>query len=168
VGRLSRDGSWDKSFGGRDGIVPVPFDASEQVGWAVLPDSEGRVVGVARLVIAAQKRTAVFRLTRDGSLDTTFGSSGRLILPNVGCVPFDLAVDSLSRLYVALFCDDTQMAVCRISSAGYIDSSFGNGGTTSSPFWGAETLQPLKMILNAVCRGPITCCGPNTNFLARF
>jgi uncharacterized delta-60 repeat protein len=74
VARLTADGTPDPTFGGGDGIAPLPYqpdDAWEDV--ATLPD--GRI-----LRLRHEGQTLLTRFNPDGTPDQTFGDRGTIVL----------------------------------------------------------------------------------------
>jgi uncharacterized delta-60 repeat protein len=85
VARYNADGSPDRTFGGGDGRVYLPFESPAYVhGVAVAPDGRIVVAGGVDLDFA------VMRLNADGTPDTTFDGDG-----NDQLFALDGAVDTL-------------------------------------------------------------------------
>jgi uncharacterized delta-60 repeat protein len=90
VARFNTDGSLDTSFDG-DGIQAVDFGSYADFAYGVALQADGKIVVAGN---SYQNDTtgddfAVARLNPDGSLDVTFGNSGK--------VTTDLAVTALDR-----------------------------------------------------------------------
>ncbi len=119
----------------------------------VLVDAKGRIVlagnGVRQVPNQEEwhDETALARLNPDGSIDTTFGQSGRFELfssvpsgPDIGA----LAVAGQGSKYVVAeyFCPSdcpasgtpNKLRVSRLTEDGTLDSSFGSDGSTVAPF----------------------------------
>ena len=81
VARLTREGALDTTFGpAHDGWAFVPFDEGgslADIANAIAVDANGGIVLVGDVSTADLGRIGVARLTPDGTLDTTFGISGR-------------------------------------------------------------------------------------------
>jgi uncharacterized delta-60 repeat protein len=75
VTRYNADGSRDSSFGG-DGSVTIPFGASSQC-HDIAQQRDGALVA-AGVRISGRAEFAVARLNPNGTLDTGFGSDGKL------------------------------------------------------------------------------------------
>jgi uncharacterized delta-60 repeat protein len=126
LARLNANGSFDTSFGGGDGIIRASDDFEPAVGLAIQSDGK----------IAVVSETNVTRYTTSGARDTTFGSGGRASAVPAGVESFtasDLAVQD-GRLVVAASIFDApdtgserDFAVVRLTSAGSIDTTFGEG-----------------------------------------
>lgn len=90
------DGSLDTAFGpGGTGIVSTDFSSSEESGVALATDADGKIMVAAYYrKTSGQPQTydfALFRYTRDGSLDTTFGNGFGMVHSDFGGNLNDLA-----------------------------------------------------------------------------
>jgi uncharacterized delta-60 repeat protein len=111
LARYNANGSLDSSFGG-DGMVTVPIgsgDAREEI-FAVAVDSLGRIVaGGYTRTSGPLLDFAVARLNADGSLDSSFGSGGKVVTQASGTGGYDsiydLAVDKTGKIVAAGECD---------------------------------------------------------------
>jgi len=134
VARFNPDGSLDASFG-NNGVVDSPSFApgstDRAIALALQPD--GRiVVGGDTTAGGSQSNFGLERLNADGSLDTSFGNDGHVIIDFSGGNDLlsGIAIDSLGRI-VAAGLSDTHFAVARVLSDGTQDSDFdGNGEIT--------------------------------------
>ena len=100
----------------------------------VLPLPGGKTLWVAGVTVA--------RLNPDGTLDTTFGSGGKITMPTdpgqIRFNPFAAAVQPDGKIVLAgeralLDLGQEQAAVRRYLPSGAIDTSFGNAGTVRLP-----------------------------------
>jgi uncharacterized delta-60 repeat protein len=140
VTRYTVAGSLDPSFGGT-GIVSVGFGLSGTIvasAGSVAVDSQNRVLVVGN----TGNDVAVIRLTSAGALDTTFNGDGRQRIDFGG---YDngssVAIDSLDRALIAAYTTIGQnsiVVVARLTVAGALDSSFGNGGRQTISFGAAS------------------------------
>jgi uncharacterized delta-60 repeat protein len=103
VVRYLTDGSLDPTFGS-GGKVVTPFGASsDDYGYGVAIDSQGRVVVGGFTLNGGNYQFAVTRYTPAGTPDPTFGIAGKAVTafgPGVN-VAFDLAIDDGDRVVVA-------------------------------------------------------------------
>lgn len=125
VVRVNPDGNMDTSFGingatkievgGSSFLKSVDFQSTKNI--VVAGYSEGQCL--------------IARLTSDGSLDMSFGSSG-IMLNSFGTynILLDMVVDSNDRINAVGLSDDTAI-LTRYLSNGELDSSFGNSGLAS-------------------------------------
>jgi uncharacterized delta-60 repeat protein len=81
VARLNPDGTRDASFGGGDGVVYLDLQRQQNEATAVALDSAGRIVVAGRSwVVGGNSDAVVVRLLPDGSLDSSFGKQGVVVL----------------------------------------------------------------------------------------
>ena len=133
LARYSRKGSLDGSFG-RGGKVLTNFGSSGGAA-AVVIQPDGKIVAAGSSLRSADRREfALARYRRDGSLDASFGSGGKVLTTfrrysrAVGIVLQRdgklVAVGSSGNNPYA----DGQLAVARYTPSGRLDARFGSGG----------------------------------------
>lgn len=133
VTRYLQDGSSDISFSG-DGIVITDFTGGADIAYDAVVDSNGKLI----IVGAAQDTNdsmdaALVRYNTDGSLDSTFGTGGKVNTDIGGVIEAISAVsiDSNGKIVVA---GTTNISVCekifiaRYNADGTIDLGFGLNG----------------------------------------
>ncbi|MEZ4806253.1 MAG: delta-60 repeat domain-containing protein [Flavobacteriales bacterium] len=132
VVRYMPDGSFDPSFGD-GGKVVIPWSVESDVAnaLAVYPDGRVLVGGSSSLT---DTHIAASRLLADGTLDPDFGANGT-VLTYAGVSPTrcgGIALDAEDRILLAGTAaqDGTQRSsyLCRLTSDGVLDPSFGNSG----------------------------------------
>ncbi|MFQ5806006.1 MAG: hypothetical protein ACE5I3_06105 [Phycisphaerae bacterium] len=141
------DGSLDTTFG-TGGLLTTDFASSTDVAYAVAIQGDGQIVVAGRAYTGYFTRYD-FALARynsdDGSLDTTFGTSGTVtteVSPSDDYA-WDLAIDADGRIAVAGRTDSgvpsgNDFALVRYNSDGSPDSSFGEGGLITTDFLGSK------------------------------
>jgi uncharacterized delta-60 repeat protein len=161
LARYNADGSLDTTFG-TGGKVTTGFGAfSIDVAFGVALQPNGKIV-VAGYTAASDVVAdfAVARYNADGSLDTSFGTGGKVTTDFGG---FDLApavaLQPDGKIVVAGWTEDiffagADFAVARYNPDGRLDAGFGTGGkvTTSFGAFGCATgvaLQPNGKIVVA-------------------
>jgi uncharacterized delta-60 repeat protein len=145
--RLLPSGAFDTSFAG-SGKVTISTISNKNggSGRAVAIQPDGKIVGVGiRPGLSGKQSTgpdfAIMRLNPNGSLDTGFGSGGKVFTDFVGLDDraLSVAIDGSSKLMVggwakvgsALGRADIgfyRFALARYNTNGTLDPSFGNGG----------------------------------------
>lgn len=136
VARVNTDGSFDSSFGS-GGKITVAF-SDDAIAASLALQSDGKIL------VAGQERTgstfgyAVARLNGDGSLDSTFNGTGKLIYVN-GNGAYNVTVQSDGKILLAG--SDTSalpasMCAVRLNSDGSFDNTFGVGGKARASFGG--------------------------------
>ena len=158
IQRFQGSGALDTGFGNggtmiddvrrSTGGLPALDDA-----WGIAVQSSGRIVagcslGATRTDPAV--RWALRRYMADGTLDTSFGSSG--MTTSAGDALDDIAVDSLDRIVAAGSTLDAQQIyrdeglVVRYTSAGAVDSSFGSGGEFLTGIAGIDEFHRVSVL----------------------
>jgi len=146
VARYLSDGTLDASFGtgGKvitkfenrpDGMAPgeVSADANSV---AVQPDGKIVVAGYAN--IEGEEDFALVRYNANGTLDTSFGTGGKVITDFTrDDSTFSVAVEPDGKILVAGMADVSRgygFALVRYNSNGTLDASFGAGGIVTTDF----------------------------------
>lgn len=138
LARYLSNGTLDSSFGGGDGkataAVPTTNGSgfwSESGSMALLPSGQ-IVLGGSDLINEHpvgesdwQTHMVLARFNADGSLDTSFGTSGVLIGPKGNL--YGLAADASGRILAAGW-SNTEFTVARFTTSGSLDPSFAGTG----------------------------------------
>lgn len=139
VARYNSDGSLDDSFG-THGIVTTDFYGGNDYARSIAMTPDGKIVVAGYsdefTSTISGDAFAVARYNSDGSLDTTFGSGGKVVTDpsNDGAsYVFSMAVDGSGRVVVVgnAFINSLnqyQLAIARYDADGTPDSSFGTSG----------------------------------------
>ena len=161
VARYNADGSLDPSFG-TGGLATVSLSSSQDscLGMALQPDGKIVMAGWTYQGGTRGFDFGVVRLNSNGSLDTTFGTGGLVIIDFGSTADFcdDVALQADGSIVVAgsSFQANTgwDFAVARLNSNGGLDATFGTGGRATIDFGGSEecysmALQPDGRIILA-------------------
>jgi uncharacterized delta-60 repeat protein len=133
--RLNADGTPDSTFGNA-GVVTLDMGSSFDSAYAILVQSDGKIIlGGETSRSGTSSDFALARFNADGRLDTTFGTSGKVV------TDFATKNDQLAAL--ALTSDGhivaagwatvsglPQIAVAEYNASGQLESAFGTGGIT--------------------------------------
>ena len=149
VARYNTDGTLDTTFGGR-GKVRTDFPGLAAVPSAVVIQPDGKIVvaGGAFPLFTFAGNFEVVRYNPNGTLDRSFGSGGIVttFFPQ-GSYAFAVALQADGKIIAAgtHFVDfnpgdmsDTDFALARYNPDGSLDTTFGNGGTVTTDFFGTE------------------------------
>ena len=140
VVRYNQDGSVDTTFGERGKVTTDVLDTSDIAALAIQPD--GKIIGAGGSGYTGSAFSLDFGLVRyndDGSLDTTFGASGK-VTTSFGpwhARAFALSLQPDGKIVAG---GDTYSAdslgsafgLARYHRDGSLDTSFGNGGRVRS------------------------------------
>jgi len=149
VARYNPNGTLDSSFG-TGGIVTTDF-AGNDVAFTVTLQVDGRLVvaGGVGTGLTGSSDFALARYNADGSLDTSFGTGGRITTDfGAGEQANALAIQTDGRIVAAgntggFFAAD--FALARYNSNGSLDPSFGSGGKVTSDFGGSDKAQAIAI-----------------------
>ncbi|MFO1253092.1 MAG: hypothetical protein U1E77_18625 [Inhella sp.] len=125
-------GAVDTSFGGGTQITPVA--SSEDYAHAVAVQADGKILTAGTTAISAGTVVALTRHLRDGGLDPSFGSGGKVItqVGARGDSARAVAVQADGKIVVAGWTDatgiDANFLVLRYRTDGTLDPSFADGG----------------------------------------
>jgi uncharacterized delta-60 repeat protein len=128
-------GSFDTSFNST-GIVETIFSSGENIIFDLALQSNGKIVAVGVDNFAIDNDFAIARYLSDGTLDTTFNSTGlaALDLNSNNDDARATAIQSNGKIVVAGYTTpgggDFDFALVRLNSNGTLDSTFGNSGIT--------------------------------------
>lgn len=137
--RLDRDGNLDTSFG-TGGRVLTDFAGASETIYAIAIQPDGKIVAAGvSTVTGSGNDFALARYRPDGSLDTSFGTGGK--------VTTTIGPDSDTAYAVLVQPDGTivaggdsnrattgvDFALARYTAAGVLDPSFGTGGIALTP-----------------------------------
>ncbi|MFC8450639.1 calcium-binding protein [Kitasatospora sp. NPDC057223] len=156
--RYNTDGSLDTGFG-TGGRVTTDFNGGSDEAQAVAVQSDGRIVVAGRSEVpeGGFNWFSLARYNTDGSLDTGFGTGGRVVVDfGTGGVDeaFGVAVQSDGRI-VAAGVTGGDFALARLAADGSLDTGFGTGGRVTTDFSGgadqarAVAVQPDGRIVAA-------------------
>jgi uncharacterized delta-60 repeat protein len=153
VARYNSDGSLDSTFGS-GGKVTTDFGDSD-IGTSVAIQSDGKIVVAGftftGFIGSGAGDFIVARYQTDGSLDSTFGTGGKVTTDFVGDesgegVPgVSVSIQGNGRIVVAgtstVLGSGTgaDFALARYHADGSLDSTFGTGGMVITNFGGADT-----------------------------
>ncbi|HMG76199.1 MAG TPA: DUF4214 domain-containing protein [Pyrinomonadaceae bacterium] len=132
VARYNSDGSLDTTFG-TGGRVTTDFAGRSDSGAAITVQPDGKILAAGGADLAAtQFDFALVRYNLDGSLDSTFGTGGKVTTDfNGGLDAADaIALQTDGKIVLAGFATagDPHMALARYNSNGTLDTTFGTGG----------------------------------------
>lgn len=134
--RYNLDGTLDSSFG-TNGIVTIDIQVgSEDVAYSLAIQNDGKIVLAGYSDDGTNKNAALIRLNSDGSLDTTFGTSG-VVLTDFIANRYDeiktVKIHTLSGNIIvggtsSLTSTNSQAVIARYTSTGLLDTTFNSTG----------------------------------------
>lgn len=164
--RINHDGTVDTTFG-NNGWVITEFGDSSSYSFVTTVNADGRIVlGGMLLGFDNKYKYAAAAYNSDGSLDTSFGTDGKVIL-NVGNDnDFGIRLIQLEdgkilfggHSYYGTNPLRYELAVARLNSDGSMDTSYGNNGVFKSRFVTNGESYLADMVLQA--DGKLVLTGP--------
>jgi uncharacterized delta-60 repeat protein len=148
---LSSPGSLDPKFG-IGGLVSTSFGGAYDSATTVLTQPDGKivVVGTDNTANFATSQIALARYHKDGSLDTSFGSGGK-VLNLIG--PMDFVAGAVLRSDGKIDVDageetspnsgQYENLLVQLNQDGTVDTSFGTGGSVVTPGFLASGSNPI-------------------------
>jgi uncharacterized delta-60 repeat protein len=142
LSRYNSDGSLDTTFG-TSGKVTTDFNSSDDSSFSVIQQSDGRIVaaGYSYNPFTDSIDFALSRYNSDGSLDTTFGTGGKVTTDfnNTEDNCYGVKQQSDGKLVIAgsskdFFTGDRDFLVIRYNNDGSLDTTFGTGGKVTTDF----------------------------------
>lgn len=152
VARYNISGSLDHRFGDA-GQVTTAFgsDAAVASAIALQPDGKIAVAGYSLAPSSAATSFLVARYNRDGSLDQTFGTGGRVIT-SIGSssAATAIAVEPDGKIVVAGSTSPEHLqgrdfGLVRYDRNGALDTSFGEGGKVTTAFTNDDGIQGIAI-----------------------
>ncbi len=166
----SQSGVLDTSFG-NNGIVSTVINGSYNLAQTSVVQPDGKIIVAGEAGEPSPMKLAVARYNADGSLDSSFGNSGTLLIQVGPAKSYarNIAVQADGKILIGAYTYDdvaADFAIVRLNENGALDNSFGNNGITIVDN-GSHEIVDAMTILND---GKILLAGNNYNdFLsARF
>jgi uncharacterized delta-60 repeat protein len=144
----------DRRFGA-DGTVLTDFGGQGDGARAVAVDSKGRTVAAGWATIDGEQRLAVSRYLRNGRLDGSFGTGGRVLthVDDEDQAYTSVVVDGKDRVIAGGYAgylngdelDSADGVVARYRDDGTLDATFGNGGLRFIGIEGIDFLSAMAL-----------------------
>lgn len=126
--RLNNDGSYDTSFD-TDGIVTIAFGSGNDEAFSHKIQNDGKIIVFGQSHNGINNDFALARINTDGTLDTTFGSGGKVITPIGSGNDFSRSGELLSDGRILLLgVSDGKFALTKYLANGTLDTSFSGDG----------------------------------------
>ncbi len=142
VVRYLAGGGLDTSFG-TGGKVTTSIGTATDRGHAIAIQSDGKILVAGYARIGSTEDFAVVRYQTDGSLDSTFGTGGKVTFP-IGTSTdqaLGIAVQGDGKIVLSGYASisgNIDFALVRCQSDGSLDTGFGTGGKVITPIGTSE------------------------------
>ncbi len=144
IARYNSNGSLDTSFGSF-GTTTTTIGSDEDVAHSVIQQPDGKLVAAGYTKSGAVISVALVRYQSDGSIDTSFGTSGKVIT-TIGSISrvFSIIQPSEGKLLAAGY-SNGNLLIARYLDNGSLDTSFGGGGTgyVTTPLGSTDGIQQI-------------------------
>jgi len=142
-------GDLDLRFG-NGGVVTTDFSQTDDLAFGVAVQPDGKIVVSGQSGIYPDLHSALARYNRNGRLDSTFGTGGKVV------VTFDSSSDYLyapviqsdGKIVAAGSTRGTAFLLARFNADGSLDQTFGNNGSVVTTF-GDPTAAAKAVVLRA-------------------
>lgn len=159
--RHNTNGSLDLGFG-TNGVVIIDFFGKADVANGIAVIDGGKILVAGTVIEGTTKKYALVRLNSDGSLDNTFGSSGKVVVNVTGATSLGLttmALASNGNMLLGGTADGfSKAALVVLKNTGELDATFDTDGI----------LQPSSMVeiqsIKLQTDGKILIGGNGSNF----
>ncbi|WP_250465041.1 thrombospondin type 3 repeat-containing protein [Microbulbifer litoralis] len=146
LARINADGTIDTTFGANGFFSNTFFDDREEIFDLALQDDGKILAAIGLLGPVSSEDLHVVRFNIDGSLDTTFGSSGLLSISAAFSptteVATTISVSTSGEILLGGTVND-EIAVAKILSSGSLDTSFGSQGIAVASISGSQFVNDL-------------------------
>ncbi|MFD9223461.1 hypothetical protein ACFWDI_26440 [Streptomyces sp. NPDC060064] len=166
LARYNPDGSLDSTFG-TGGKVTTDFGGGGDLAFGVVVQADGKIIA-AGLDFSGSTffDFALARYNTDGSLDTTFGTGGKVTTDFGGSfdVAFGVVVQADGKIVAVGSAGGIAFALARYNTDGSLDSTFGTGGKVTTNFGGGNEARAVALQAD----GKIIAAGVSTSGTADF
>ncbi len=162
VARFNANGALDTTFG-TGGKVVTPVGSSDDFASSVIVQTDGKII-VAGDSNTGNNDFALVRYNAGGTLDTTFGTGGKVVTPigSSNDYLYAAALQPNGKIVAAGFAFGTNddFALARYNTNGTLDTTFGAGGKTVTPIGAADD---YAMAVTVQADGKIIAAGSSSN-----
>lgn len=174
VARFTRNGAVDTSFAGGAGYYTAALGDSSTAASVVI-DRGGRIVVAGSASVGGQLDVLLLRLSRNGALDTSFGSGGHVRVGDPAVNERAVAIAMMSNGKIVVAGDagsgNRDFLVRRFRTNGSPDTTFGVGGVVTAPTTGGDDQAESMAIMGGgriLVVGNSFDGGPHTPVAARY
>ncbi|MBK7352246.1 MAG: hypothetical protein IPJ05_00195 [Nitrosomonas sp.] len=149
--RFNSDGSLDTSFGGGSGYVSTDLAGGNDRADSLTIQSDGKVILAGFGFNGTSFDFALVRYNTDGSLDTSFNGTGKVLTDfggNSSDTGNEVRVQADGKIVVAGWSDTggtNDFAIARYNANGTLDTGFGTGGQVTIDLGGSDLAEGLTI-----------------------
>lgn len=165
--RYTLNGSLDNSFGGQ-GYNLVAFAGASFVNTISLKtQSNNQLIALFQVFKSGGVYSYLARYNTDGSLDTSFGTNGLVVIDRTGTIGGNaIAIDSNDRIVVGGYSGNSVAVIRYLADGSGLDTTFGDNGIVITPI-GTSAVANSVLVQSD---GKIVIAGTTDNkfFVARY
>ena len=142
-------GDLDPRFG-NGGVAITDFAQTEDYAYAVAVQADGKIVLSGQSGIYPDLHSALVRYNRNGRLDSTFGTGGKVTVTfnSVSDYLFAVALQSDGKIVAVGSTSGTAFLLARFNADGSLDQAFGTNGSVETTF-GDQTAAGRAIVVQA-------------------
>ena len=145
IARYNTNGSLDTNFG-TDGFAITSFGTDRDGIEDVAIQTDGKIIAVGFAEVLSKKRIALSRYNSNGTIDTSFGTDGKIV-GDYGQAS-KVAIQTDGKI-VVIGTSNSNIFLARYGSNGTIDTNFGtNGKVTTSVGSGGSYAKSIEILSN--------------------
>ena len=128
-------GDLDPRFG-NGGVTFTDFSQTTELAYSVAVQSDGKIVLCGQSGVSPNLHSALARYDRNGRLDSTFGTGGKVAVTfnSVGDYLYAAAIQSDGKIVAAGSTNTTSFLLARFNADGSLDQVFGTNGSVETTF----------------------------------
>lgn len=144
VARYNADGTLDTTgFGTGTGKVTTPIGAGNDIAFSVAVQTDGKIVVAGYSRNGTDEDFALVRYNADGSLDTGFNGTGKVVTPTGAGNDhiYNIKIDSTGRIVAGgKIGVNADFALARYNSNGSLDTAFDGDGILTTAFGAGDEI----------------------------
>jgi uncharacterized delta-60 repeat protein len=142
-------GDLDARFG-NGGLATTDFAQTDDYAYSVAVQADGKIVLSGQSGVYPDLHSALLRYSRNGRLDSTFGTGGKVVVMfnPISDYLFKVALQSDGKIVTAGSTSGTSFLLARFNADGSLDQTFGNNGSAETTF-GDQTAAARAIVVQA-------------------
>ncbi len=160
IARFNPNGTLDTTFNSPNGYITTVVGSGSIIN-KVLVQSDDKIIVIGTAIISGQSEWFLMRYNSDGSIDTSFGTSGTVILPIGSSASASSGILQSDGKIIVVGNSNGDFAIGRFDTSGVLDNSFGTLGLTVVDIGGADAALSVQLQSDNYI---ITCGTTDSNF----
>jgi len=142
-------GDLDPRFG-NGGVAFTDFSQTTELAYSVAVQADGKIVLSGQSGVSPNLHSALARYSRNGRLDSTFGTGGKVAVAfnSVSDYLYAVAIQSDGKIVAAGSANTTAFLLARFNADGSLDQGFGTNGSVETTF-GDQSAEARGIVVQA-------------------